>query len=143
MKKTAIFVLVLSLVFLFPVMAQAPLDIEASIDKPSGSLTVKVEHPVSDRQHHYISRIEITVDDLPPIGIDLFFQKEPVVEQTIKISDLEKAKKIAITAYVKGGGTLTKDFDVKELLGPEAGQENATAATQAAVEPAENNSESQ
>jgi hypothetical protein len=117
-----------TLFFLLQALAQAPLSIEASIEKSSGSLTIKVDHPVSDRQHRYIYRIEITVDDSAPVGIDLFFQKEPVVEQTINISDLEKAKKITITAYAKGGGTLTKDFDVKELLGPESGQENATAA---------------
>jgi hypothetical protein len=115
--------------FSFAVMAQAPLGIDASINKSSGSLTVKVDHPVNDRQHKYISRIEITVDSSAPINIDLFFQKSSVVEQTINISDLEKARKITITAYSKGGGNLKKEFDVPELLAKSAPLQNETAVS--------------
>jgi hypothetical protein len=113
------FIVLLFVLLLFPLVVSAhdPSGLDLAIDPANNLLTVKVDHPVSDGPTHYIRRIEVVVDNQTPVGVDIFFQKANIVEYSMNISDIAKAKTIKITAYSGQGGSLEKEFNVKETLG--------------------------
>lgn len=98
----------------FPILR--PRDIALDADFENNQLYIKIENFVSNPKKGYIWKVEIVVDQRPPIIENFFFQKRGYYKEfVVDLEDLENVSKVKIKSYRKGGGSLEREFDIQKL----------------------------
>jgi hypothetical protein len=104
--------------FSLSVFCERPRDIMLEANFSRNELYIRIINPITSSHKYYIRKVEVAIDDQPPITRYFYFQKIGYDKSlTLAVEDLASKSQVRIKAYNEQGATVERTFNVQELRG--------------------------